>query len=134
MVHPIRDSPGYDPGVEAVQHQEHARHAQEARYRGVHEERHHQTVQRPPWAAGLSERHLVTIARAHGQSAGSNLWWEKAGLYSGMAERDYALRESGSRVDTRRVERTVGREVRQSRSEARKIAAASAGGGADLPF
>ena len=133
-VHPIRGSPGYNPEVEDVQRHARARQAQEARYRGVGREKHAQTVIRPPWAGGLSERHLATIARAHGQNAGAHLWWEKAGLYSGMAERDYALRESGSRVDTRRVERSVGRAVKQSRAEGRRIAVASATGGSDLPF
>jgi hypothetical protein len=135
VVHPIRSSPGYDPSVEHVSRQERARHAQEARYRGVERERGAQVVQRPPWAAGLSERHLVTIARAHGQSAGAHLWWEKAGLYEGMAERNYALRESGSRVDTRTAGRAIKRRVtRAERGAARRVAIASATGGGDLPF
>lgn len=109
VVHPIRNSPGYDPEVEKVQREEKARHAQRERYRGVHEEAHHQTVQRPSWANGLSDRHLIAIAKSHGQSAGSNLWWEKAGLYEGMAERDYALREFTAPDRRKSGERQVAR-------------------------
>jgi hypothetical protein len=143
VVHPIRNSPGYDPSIEKDTAHERARHAQEARYRGVERERGSQVVERPPWAAGLSERHLLTIAKAHGQSASSPRWWEKAGLYESEKRKGQktgelrdVLREGGSRRDTRlgaahALER---REVKQTRQEARRIAAASALGGRDLPF
>lgn len=113
VVHPIRDSPGYDPSVEEHTREERGRRAQEARYRGVGQEKHAQVVTRPEWANGLSDRHLLAIAKAHGVSANEHLWWEKAGLYEGMAERDYALRESGSGRDTRQVVRTVARDVKK---------------------
>jgi hypothetical protein len=138
VVHPIRDSPGYDPSVEDVQREAHHRRAREAHYATARQERGSSVVQRPPWAAGLSERHLITIARAHGQNAGGHLWWEKAGLYQGMGELRAELREGGHKGDTRgRVgaRRTVRQVAEQSRAEARRIASASATGrGADLPF
>jgi hypothetical protein len=96
-VHPIRDSPGYDPSIEKDTREERERHAQHERYRGIHRERGSSVVERPPWAAGLTERHLISIARAHGTNAGTPLWWEKAGL-TGSVKADPRLNQRAEKV------------------------------------
>lgn len=131
-VHPIRGSPGYSEDVAEHGRQERHRRGREAHYATARQERHSDVVERPPWAAGLSERHLLTIAKAHGQSAGSPLWWEKAGLHSGSGELHRALSEGGRRE--RRARAQAERPVQQSRAEMRRIAAQSAAAGADLPW
>lgn len=131
-VHPIRGSPGYSRDVENVQRQERHRRAREAFYAHERPEKHAHVVERPPWAAGLSERHLITIARAHGQNAGMPLWWEKANLVQGEGELRYAL-AGRSTMDRRRraeVERP-GRRRETPRSAAVHV---YKGGGDDLPF
>lgn len=150
VVHPIRNSPGYDPSIERDTREERARHAQQERYRGIHRERGSSVVERPPWAAGLTERHLISIARAHGTNAGTPLWWEKAGLTGNVkadprlnqraekasGELRYAL--EGRTVDRRGTAsgaRTIERRASVAeRAEARRVAIASATGGSDLPF
>jgi hypothetical protein len=137
VVHPIRNSPGYDPSIEKESREERHARARQAHYATARQERGSSVVERPPWAAGLSERHLLTIARAHGQNAGTPLWWERAGLWKGSGELRAELREGGHKGDTRgqvgkRAPR--GKPVEQTRSEARRIARASATGGGDLPF
>lgn len=150
MVHPIRGSPGYDPSIERDTRQERARRAQEERYRGIRRESGSAVVERPPWAAGLTERHLITIARAHGTNAGTPLWWEKAGLLGSVkADQRWnqrAQKESGelryalegrtlSRQGTAHGARTIEKRApRQTRAEARRVALTSARGGSDLPF
>lgn len=107
-------------------------------------------MERPPWAAGLTERHLLSIARAHGTHASVPLWWEKAGLYGSVradqrlnqraekrsGELRYAL--EGRTIDRRGTAggaRTIERRVTAAeRRAARRVAIASATGGADLPF
>jgi hypothetical protein len=140
VVHPIRNSPGYDPEVEkqSAEHREHAR--QEQTYGRERQERHVQVVDRPPWAAGISDSNLLAIARAHGQHASQERWWEKAGLYHNRAKRggqdelDKELRGGGHRGDTRKAAtRRVSRAPTQTRQQAAAIARASAMG-SDLPF
>ena len=131
-VHPIRDSPGYDPSVEGISARE-RHHQARAEFYG-HERRETSTsahvVERPPWAAGLSERHLITIAKAHGQNAGMPLWWEKANLVQGEGELRYALQGRSS----------MDRRQRQEEQRAARRAPARPRGvhvfkqGEDLPF
>lgn len=133
-VHPIRDSPGYSQEVADISARERHHRARAEFY--AHEKRETSTsahvVERPPWAAGLSERHLITIARAHGQNAGQPLWWEKANLVQGEGELRYAL-AGRSTMDRRRraeVERP-GRRRETPRSAAVHV---FKGAEDDLPF
>jgi hypothetical protein len=133
-VHPIRDSPGYDPEVEQIQKEHRAGERQAERYRGIR--RGHSTLIRPPWGSRLTELQLQQIAREAGVNPESELWWEKAHLYPGSGE-FRKLKEAGHRgeqrgLPRRRMRRGKGKETRH---EARRIAERSATGrGADLPF
>lgn len=132
-------------------HQEQEQQARAAlarRYRGVSSERGHGLdVVRPPWAVGISNQQLVRMARDVGQNAGQDLWWERAGLYSGMGELRELLREGGYREEKGRKgtaaaraarelrleHRGSGRQSASERTRARRTAVASAGG-SDLPW
>jgi hypothetical protein len=142
VVHPIRNSPGYDPEVErqGTEHRERAR--LERTYGHERQERHVSVVARPPWAAGISDSNLLAIASAHGQHASQERWWERAGLYHNRAKRggqdelDKVLRGGAHRGDVRKAAtRKVAKpRAQESRQQSAAIARASALGGSDLPF
>jgi hypothetical protein len=99
-VHPIRDSPDYEPAVEEISAEVRHERAQAERYRGVRRERIGRLtggVDRPPWAAGLTDQQLIRIAREHGVRATQEGWWERAHLHSGSGELRTLLREGGHR-------------------------------------
>jgi len=158
VVHPIRNSPGYDPEIEKMgaERREHARQA--TMYGREHKDRSAR-VRRPRWAAGISDRNLEKIAEAHGQRASSDLWWERAGLHGNVkagpagsgqraekmtGELRYELEAGQHRGDSRRsAQRTVtrrelaelGKRTAKQRGADRVIAARSAAGaGSDLPW
>lgn len=130
VVHPIRSSPGYDPAIEEISARERHRRAREEFYGHERAEKHAHVVERPPWAVGLSDRHLITIARAHGQNAGMPLWWERANLVQGEGELREALRGRSSMDRRVRAAVDVGRKERARPREVHVYQ----GGGDDLPF
>lgn len=78
-IHPIRGSAGYDPEVEELQGAAKLRREQSDRYSDVRREK--STVDRPPWAVGISNAALEQLAREHGENASVEGWWERAHLY-----------------------------------------------------
>jgi hypothetical protein len=141
VVHPIRNSPGYDPEIEK-QGKEHREHARLERTYGHERRERVSIVQRPSWASGISDSNLLAIAAAHGQHASQERWWEKAGLYhnrdkrGGQDELDKVLRGGAHRGDVRKAatRQVSSRAPAQTRQQAAAIARASAMGGSDLPF
>jgi hypothetical protein len=140
VVHPIRNSPGYDPEVEK-QGKEHRELARQEQTYGHERRERVSIVQRPSWASGISDSNLLAIAAAHGQHASQERWWEKAGLYhnrdkrGGQDELDKVLRGGAHRGDVRKAAtRKAGPAARETRQQSAAIARASAMGGSDLPF
>lgn len=115
-VHPIRGSPGYDPSVEHSQREARERHRLTAMYGRERAERG-RVVERPPWAAGIPDRHLILMAKAHGQNAGAPLWWERANLV-GASEQIVGGRRVRARQSGELREALRGRSSRDKRSSA----------------
>jgi murein DD-endopeptidase MepM/ murein hydrolase activator NlpD len=55
-----------------------------------------QKVERPPWAAGLTNLQVAELARRADISPYEPLWWEKVGMEAGSGEVREALREGGA--------------------------------------
>ncbi|HYW88740.1 MAG TPA: hypothetical protein VFB50_13270, partial [Chloroflexota bacterium] len=65
-----------------------------------------QKIDRPRWAAGLTNDQVAEIARAHGASPYEEGWADRVGLEEGSGEVRYALREGGYLGDVRRMSKT----------------------------
>jgi hypothetical protein len=127
--------------LEHMERQAAAERAQAERYRGVKRERIGRLtggVDRPPWAAGLTNEQLIRIAREHGQRATDEGWWSRAHLTSGSGELQRLLREGTYRHEKTRkggAEHATGRTRRAgTRAQEARIARASATGAHDLPW
>jgi len=133
VIHPVRDSADYDPEVDDVQRQTKHERDREKHYRGAQRERIGRLtggVDRPPWAAGLSNEQLARIAREHGERATHEGWWERAHLWSGSAELRRLLAEGGYRQERTRTKHAALKRGRLSAAQRRS----ARGDYSDLPF